>query len=196
MSRNAKRTACSPLAAMTKVGTEAARCCYHAPASASASRQCCVIALGPAPRRGAQRECRRPAEIPLRRSGTLLSSRYGSHRQPELTTKRLFTGPWAHFVIGGEAVVLGPDGVSDFAALHSGKHTKRAAWLHSSRATVWFKNPRTASSCASLATIPINEKALEIGVSEHRKNTGGHQCDPRSPHGRQHLPEMQDVVGN
>jgi bifunctional non-homologous end joining protein LigD len=31
-----------------------------------------------------------------------------------------------HFVIDGETVVLGPDGVSDFAALHSGKHDERA----------------------------------------------------------------------
>jgi ATP-dependent DNA ligase len=28
-----------------------------------------------------------------------------------------------HFVIDGEAVVLRPDGISDFDALHSGKHT-------------------------------------------------------------------------
>ncbi len=27
-----------------------------------------------------------------------------------------------HFVIDGEAVILGVDGVSDFNALHSGKH--------------------------------------------------------------------------
>jgi bifunctional non-homologous end joining protein LigD len=31
-----------------------------------------------------------------------------------------------HFVIDGETVVLGPDGVSDFAALHSGRHNERA----------------------------------------------------------------------
>jgi ATP-dependent DNA ligase len=31
-----------------------------------------------------------------------------------------------HFVLDGETVVLGPDGVSDFAALHSGKHDERA----------------------------------------------------------------------
>ena len=31
-----------------------------------------------------------------------------------------------HFVIDGETVVLGPDGVPDFAALHSGRHNKRA----------------------------------------------------------------------
>jgi len=28
------------------------------------------------------------------------------------------------FVIGGEAVILGVDGVSDFNALHSGKHNE------------------------------------------------------------------------
>ena len=31
-----------------------------------------------------------------------------------------------HFVIDGETVVLGPDGVPDFAALHSGRHNERA----------------------------------------------------------------------
>ena len=31
-----------------------------------------------------------------------------------------------HFVLDGETVVLGPDGVSDFAALHSGRHNERA----------------------------------------------------------------------
>jgi ATP-dependent DNA ligase len=31
-----------------------------------------------------------------------------------------------HFVIDGEAVVLGPDGVSDFAALNSGKRNEQA----------------------------------------------------------------------
>jgi bifunctional non-homologous end joining protein LigD len=31
-----------------------------------------------------------------------------------------------HLVIDGETVVLGPDGVSDFAALHSGKHNEQA----------------------------------------------------------------------
>jgi ATP-dependent DNA ligase len=30
-----------------------------------------------------------------------------------------------HFVLDGETVVLGPDGVSDFAALHSGRHNER-----------------------------------------------------------------------
>jgi bifunctional non-homologous end joining protein LigD len=31
-----------------------------------------------------------------------------------------------HFVLDGETVVLGPDGVPDFAALHSGRHNERA----------------------------------------------------------------------
>jgi bifunctional non-homologous end joining protein LigD len=31
-----------------------------------------------------------------------------------------------HFVIDGDAVVLRPDGISDFDALHSGKHGERA----------------------------------------------------------------------
>jgi ATP-dependent DNA ligase len=31
-----------------------------------------------------------------------------------------------HFVLDGETVVVGPDGVSDFAALHSGGHNERA----------------------------------------------------------------------
>jgi ATP-dependent DNA ligase len=31
-----------------------------------------------------------------------------------------------HFVLDGETVVLGPDGVSDFAALHSGTDNERA----------------------------------------------------------------------
>jgi hypothetical protein len=31
-----------------------------------------------------------------------------------------------HFVLDGETVVLGPHGVSDFAALHSGRHNERA----------------------------------------------------------------------
>jgi ATP-dependent DNA ligase len=31
-----------------------------------------------------------------------------------------------HFVIDGEAVVLGSDGVSDFVALHSGKRNEQA----------------------------------------------------------------------
>jgi bifunctional non-homologous end joining protein LigD len=31
-----------------------------------------------------------------------------------------------HFVVDGETVVLGPDGVSDFAELHSGRHNERA----------------------------------------------------------------------
>jgi len=31
-----------------------------------------------------------------------------------------------HFVLDGETVVLGPDGVSDFAALHSGRHNEQA----------------------------------------------------------------------
>src|SRR5215467_6718921 len=30
-----------------------------------------------------------------------------------------------HFVLDGETVVLGPDGVSDFGALHSGRHNER-----------------------------------------------------------------------
>jgi ATP-dependent DNA ligase len=31
-----------------------------------------------------------------------------------------------YFVLDGETVVLGPDGVPDFAALHSGRHNERA----------------------------------------------------------------------
>ena len=33
---------------------------------------------------------------------------------------------YARFVLDGETVVLGPDGVPDFAALHSGRHNERA----------------------------------------------------------------------
>jgi len=58
-----------------------------------------------------------------------------------------------HFVIDGETVVLGPDGVSDFAALRSGRHNERAQLLPStcSQATA-----KTTASCGSRCAKPTS----------------------------------------
>jgi hypothetical protein len=47
-----------------------------------------------------------------------------------------------HFVLDGETVVLGPDGVSDFTALHSGRHNERAQ--------LYAFDTKTSGSCRSL----------------------------------------------
>jgi len=62
---------------------------------------------------------------------TLRSSRAADHQRRDDWTRRY---PWIveaalknrqkHFVIDGEAVILGVDGYSDFNALHSGKHNE------------------------------------------------------------------------
>jgi len=58
-----------------------------------------------------------------------------------------------HFVLDGETVVLGPDGVSDFAALRSGRHNEQAQLLPStcSQATA-----KTTASCGSRCAKPTS----------------------------------------
>src|SRR5580693_9133164 len=48
-----------------------------------------------------------------------------------------------HFVIDGEAVILGVDGISDFDALHSGKHNEEVQCAPST------SSPRAVTICAS-----------------------------------------------
>jgi hypothetical protein len=58
-----------------------------------------------------------------------------------------------HFVIDGEAVVLGLDGVSDFGALHSGRHNERA---HSMPSTCSQVTGKTSASWRSRYARPTS----------------------------------------
>jgi bifunctional non-homologous end joining protein LigD len=50
----------------------------------------------------------------------------------------------SRFVIDGEAVLLGVDGVSDFDGLHSRKHTTRSSFTPS---TSWHSTATTCAPC-------------------------------------------------
>ena len=59
-----------------------------------------------------------------------------------------------HFVIDGEAVILGVDGVSDFNALHSGKHNELAT-SHDA----WFSHlPRDQGSMSGASAKQMRRK--------------------------------------
>jgi hypothetical protein len=63
-----------------------------------------------------------------------------------------------HFVINREAVVLGSDGVSDFDALHSGKHNARAQLFAFDMGQLRVKLPRHF-----IAFAPTRALALDLG---------------------------------
>jgi hypothetical protein len=79
-----------------------------------------------------------------------------------------------HFVIG-ETVVLGPDGVSDLAALHSGRHDERAQLCLStcSRATAKTSASRrsrcakpTSHACSGAAPPAYSSRSVQAGMTE------------------------------
>ena len=56
------------------------------------------------------------------------------------------------FVIDGEAVILGVDGISDFDALHSGKHSEKSSFVPS---TSSLKVATICASCRCQCARPI-----------------------------------------
>src|SRR4029077_5166571 len=78
-----------------------------------------------------------------------------------------------------------PGGISEFAAAHSVKHNKRAAWVRLRGSRPGSKILAKLHPTLRPRQLASNKKALQIGGRDNCEIKGGHQCEPNGPHGRQ-----------
>ena len=68
-----------------------------------------------------------------------------------------------HFVIDGEAVVLGVDGVADFNALHSRQHDEEVQLYAFDIVASWRSTVRTCAACRSPCARPTSRVCSRAG---------------------------------
>ena len=85
-----------------------------------------------------------------------------SHRFPWIVESAL-KNRQKHFVIDGEAVVLGVDGVSDFEALHSRQHDEEVQLYAFDIVASWRSTVRICAACRYPCERPISHACSPAG---------------------------------